>query len=185
MRIIAGEHKGRRLPGKLPNGIRPTLDAVRESIFNMLVNYIDLEDAVMADICAGSGAQGWEALSRGAKNVYFVEKNRAAVNFLKKTARLLEIPDDKYDIINLDAVKSIPVLKERHDKFDFIFTDPPYNSSFLNPLIQAAADSELLAPEGLFAVETAKDEKLLIPEKLKMFKEKKFGGSKIYWLENA
>ena len=84
MRIVGGEHKGRQLQGKLPSGIRPTLDAVRESIYNILNNYFDWEATTMADICSGSGAMGLEALSRGAKKVYFVDKSKQACNHIKK-----------------------------------------------------------------------------------------------------
>jgi 16S rRNA (guanine966-N2)-methyltransferase len=185
MRIISGEYRGRQLPGKLPGGIRPTLDAVRESIFNMLINYIDLSEATVADICAGSGAQGWEALSRGAKKVYFVEKSRQAVNFLKRSQSLLKVPKEKCEILNMDAVKAVSVLKASQGQFDFIFTDPPYDSPFLNLLIEQVAETNLLAPDGFFCVETGKDETIEIPEQFKLFKEKKFGGSKVFWLENA
>ena len=70
MRIISGRWKGRRIETKLPSGIRPTQDAIKETIFNILNNYIGFEDIECADICAGAGMLGIEALSRGAKKVY-------------------------------------------------------------------------------------------------------------------
>ena len=183
MRIIAGEYKSRSLPGKLPNGIRPTLDAIRENIFNIINNYFDIEDIVIADICAGSGAVGIEAISRGAKKVYFVDKSRNACSFIQKNLDFLKVPKAKYEILCLDAIKAINIIQDNEDNLDFIFTDPPYYSEFLNSLIEQVAKLELLSEDGVFAVETAKNEVFKIPDALYSFREKVYGDSKISFLE--
>ena len=84
MRIVSGKYGGRRLSLKLPEGIRPTSDNTRESIFNILNNYIDWDGLTVLDICAGTGALGFEALSRGAEYTVFIEKIDGHLNLLKK-----------------------------------------------------------------------------------------------------
>lgn len=184
MRIVGGEHKGRQLQGKLPSGIRPTLDAVRESIYNILNNYFAWEETTMADICSGSGAMGLEALSRGAKKVYFVDKSKQACIHIKKMIGILKTPANRYEILNLDAVKAVAILKANEGQFDFIFTDPPYNSPFIELLLEQIAATDLLEEDGVFGVEIAKDENISIPESFSNFREKKYGGSKVLFLEN-
>ncbi len=185
MRIIGGIHKGRHLPGKLPHGIRPTLDAVRESLFNIISNYYDMEDLILADICAGSGAIGTEALSRGAKKVFFVDKSHQACNYIQKNLDLLKVPKSDYEILQIDALKAPVVIKGMAEEIDFIFTDPPYDSPFLNSLIQEVSEIKILEEDGIFAVETGKDEAISIPETFSCFRERKYGGSKIFFLEWA
>ena len=88
IRIIAGQHRGRKLPVLMADGLRPTTDRVKETVFNWLMPYI--QDATCLDCFAGSGGLGFEALSRGAKSVTFIELNKAAAQQLKENKALLK-----------------------------------------------------------------------------------------------
>jgi len=88
IRIIAGKHRGRKLPVLMAEGLRPTTDRVKETVFNWLMPYI--QDAKCLDCFAGSGSLAFEAMSRGAKEVTLLELNKAAVNQLKKKPTLIK-----------------------------------------------------------------------------------------------
>jgi len=121
IRIIAGEFKGRRL--KTPTGrtVRPTADRVREAWFNILQGSI--EGARVLDLFAGSGALGFEALSRGAVSVDFVEKHTASLRVIHANASLLNV-GDHVTIHRTDAMRFAEQLQPR--AYDVAFADPPY-----------------------------------------------------------
>ena len=136
MRIIAGKLKGRVL--KIPRGIRPTSQKVREALFSILGNRII--DGVVLDLFAGSGALGIEALSRGAKSATFVDNNRKCVQTIKVNLELCGLSsfqssslrrkerDEKIEIrvLSMEALKAIRFFERKGERFDLIFLDPPY-----------------------------------------------------------
>jgi 16S rRNA (guanine966-N2)-methyltransferase len=121
LRIIAGEFKGRRLKTPTGHTVRPTADRVREAWFSILQQSIP--DARVLDLCAGSGALGFEALSRGASAVDFVETHRASLAALKANAAALEV-EDRVTIHRVDAVRFAERLQPA--QYDVAFADPPY-----------------------------------------------------------
>lgn len=124
MRIISGEFKSRRFKSKLPDGIRPTTDMAKESLFNIFDNLFDYENLKILDLYAGSGGIGIEFLSRGAEFVHFNDKNIKSINYIKNI--LAELKVNNYKLSKSSA--SI-ILKEFGQDFEIIFVDPPYNSS--------------------------------------------------------
>jgi 16S rRNA (guanine(966)-N(2))-methyltransferase RsmD len=102
MRIIAGEYRGRTLKSPPDNKTRPTSDRLRETIFNILAPRID-DDTRVLDLCAGTGAIGIEALSRGAGFVTFVDRSRRSCALIEENLDLLHIPEDKTEVIGLTA----------------------------------------------------------------------------------
>ena len=122
MRIVAGKYRGRTLNQFDGEKIRPTLDMVRESLFNIIQNKI--VDKVFLDLYCGTGAVGIEALSRGAEIVVFNDASRDSIALLKKNLDKIKADED-YEISNKDAVQ---FLKTTDKKFDIIFLDPPYKS---------------------------------------------------------
>ncbi len=153
--IIAGRFKKRKLV--TPKGVttRPTLNKVRETLFNICQG--EIEGATFLDLFAGSGAIGLEALSRGAASVTFVEKDRAALQALAENIKMLGV-EKETNLIKSDVFKAV----EHLSVFDIIFADPPYGQGFgerLLPLITKKAllkgslfieeSSELAEPEGL------------------------------------
>ena len=133
---------------------RPTLDRVKESLFNIRQNQV--EDAVVLDLFAGSGAIGIEFLSRGAEKVYFCDKSPKAVDMIKKNLDKTKLKD-KATILNNDYIDCIDKIK--NIKFDIIFLDPPYKENFSKQAIKKISESKLLKNEGNIIVETDEHER--------------------------
>lgn len=151
MRIIAGDWRGRLLKAPAGAATRPTADRVREALFSMLASRLGtFEGLRVADLFAGSGALGFEALSRGAAHVTFVEQDRAALDAIRANAAALKA-DDRVRILAGSALR-LPASKP----FDLIFADPPYEAGAGSKAAQAAAS--WLAPGGWMSVETARGE---------------------------
>lgn len=127
MRIIAGKYRGRTLRSLRGMDIRPTSDRLRETLFNVLTagNPEALQGTVWLDLFAGTGAVGIEALSRGAKQVYFGETSPAAVKLIEQNLQRLGI-NDGYKIQRDDVSGILWRLKRQHVAVDVVFLDPPY-----------------------------------------------------------
>jgi 16S rRNA (guanine966-N2)-methyltransferase len=150
MRVIAGIYKGRRLKTLEGSSVRPTSDRLRETIFNILTPRI--EGARFADVCAGSGAIGIEALSRGARHVTFIESSLKAARIISDNLRNCGIRGD-YRMINRDAIRALKNLASEKAQFDVIYFDPPYNSDLYTPIMWVIATYGLLAENGVVIVE--------------------------------
>lgn len=151
MRIIAGEFRGRIIKSPQDNKTRPTSDRLRETLFNILQPEMD-EDKRFLDLCAGTGAVGIEALSRGTGFVTFVDKSRRACGLIEENLDLLKIPEEETEIICLPAEKFI--MREPQQNWHLIFYDPPYQTDYSKVLARiGAAGSTLLDPEGRLIVE--------------------------------
>lgn len=146
MRIIAGALKGRRLESPDWPGLRPTADKLRETLFNILG---PLDGARVLDGCAGTGAVGIEALSRGAAHVTFVERDARAVRLIERNLAHAGIGADRRDIIRADL--AVAVRRLPGQPFDLIFLDPPYGARELSGALEAVepivADSTQLVVE--------------------------------------
>lgn len=151
MRIIAGKYKGQTLFSPKGEAVRPTSEQLRGALFNICGNRI--EGASFLDLFAGSGAIGLEALSRGAAQVVFVEKDFLALQTIKKNIAKLGCERD-CKILAIDAKAALKRLKH---PFDLIYIDPPYLYTHKNcmELLQTIDDSSLLGPEGLLFLERA------------------------------
>ena len=148
VRIIGGHWRRRILNFPDSEGLRPTPDRVRETVFNWLGQ--DLTGLACLDLFAGSGAMGFEAASRGAARVTMIDQSPKVVAALEANARLLDT-DRRLQIVRGDAVKSAPSFVSREGKFDVLFLDPPYRQGWLErlgPLLPA-----LLADDGELYVE--------------------------------
>ena len=121
LRIIGGDFKRRVLPFADIDGLRPTPDRVRETLFNWLM--WDVQNADVLDLCAGSGALSFESISRGAANVTMIEPNNTQAKFLKENLQLLKIQNCK-----LHATTAQQTLRNfKNEQFDLVFLDPPYS----------------------------------------------------------
>ena len=144
IRIIAGQFRGRKLSFQAAQGLRPTLDQVRETVFNWLS--AEIHGAKCLDLFAGSGALGFEALSRGAVEVEFVDNNSNAISNIKQNLSLLSAHSSR--CINLTAELFI---QSSSSKFDLIFVDPPYNLGLIeNTLLNL---KQHLTEDGLVYIE--------------------------------
>lgn len=153
MRIIAGKWRGRAL--EVPPGLttRPTADRVREALFSMLASRLgNFEDLRIADIFAGSGALGFEALSRGAAHVTFIESDPKATDSIRRNADRLGATAQ----IMTGSALRLP----RSEPFDLIFADPPYGGGLGSAVVAAVENAGWLASGGWMSVETSRSESL-------------------------
>ena len=149
MRIIAGQFRGRQLQAPPGSATRPTGDRVREALFSMLVSRLgSFEDLRVADLYAGSGALGLEALSRGAAEAVFVETDPKAQAAIKANAAKLGVTD-KVRVLGGSAL-ALP----RSEPFDLILADPPYANGSGTALVRAVTQAGWLAPGGWLSIET-------------------------------
>jgi 16S rRNA (guanine(966)-N(2))-methyltransferase RsmD len=150
MRIISGFLRGRRL--RAPDGLatRPTSDRVREGLFNILAPRI--EGSRFLDVCAGSGAVGLEAISRGADSVVFVEQSRRALAQLEENIEMLGV-DASTRIVPKEAVAALKTLAAKEEAFDIVYVDPPYDAELYRPILRFLGRSDLVAPDGVVIVE--------------------------------
>ena len=180
IRIIAGSARGIVL--RTPKGMatRPTLNQVRESIFNVLAN-IGIMDTRVLDIFAGTGAMGLEALSRGAAKAVFIDK--ATLRCLRENAEKAGMID-KSSFISRDVYTALETL--RGQTFDYVFMDPPYCRGYVDQVLKKITECSLLADEAVVTVEHSADEspeEEFLPAHFRIWKTKKFGGTVITYLQ--
>lgn len=148
MRIIAGSLRGRRLnpPQNLP--VRPTTDMARESLFNILNNYVDYEECSVMDLFAGTGAVSFEFVSRGAREVTSIDINAQCTDYIKAECV-------RMDVRNMHVVRAdvFDLLKRANRKFDIVFADPPYSIDGLGSLPDLVFEREVLTEDGIFVLE--------------------------------
>jgi 16S rRNA (guanine966-N2)-methyltransferase len=153
LRIIGGEWRSRKLKFIDAPGLRPTPDRVRETLFNWL--QMDIRNARCLDLFAGSGAIGLEALSRGAREVVFIEKNAAIVNQLRENLKILNAESK---VIHADALSYLDNL-EASEAFDVIFLDPPYRQGLLEKSLNQLIAKQAINPNTRIYLEHESEEK--------------------------
>ncbi len=169
LRIIGGEWKRRQLAFASIDGLRPTPDRVRETLFNWLM--WDVQNARVLDLCTGSGALSFEALSRGAASVVMIEPDRTQAQYLKDNLELLRVSSQRAKLKVATAQQSLTGLKEQ---FDLVFLDPPYSLDLWQELAQLA--DPLIAAQGLIYVEADRDlAQLQLPQGWSQIKVTKAG----------
>lgn len=164
----------------MPEGVRPTTDKSRESLFSTLDNYIYFDGKNVLDCYAGSGLVGFEFLSRDANHCTFVEKNFKPITVIKQFADDLNLGKDQYSIVKSDV---IAYLSKTDEKYNIIFSDAPYHLLTGSRIISIVSERKLLPHEGFLIIETENTEQLEIPPTFTLVKEKKFGISKLTILE--
>ena len=151
MRIIAGSWRGRPLIAPPGDATRPTADRTREALFSMLVSRLGSFDGLkVADVCAGTGALGLEALSRGAAHCTFVERERSAIEALRANIAKLGAEAD---------VRTVAAEGFVGGPFDLVLIDPPYGTGLGQKILPKIG----LAPGGWASIETAKNEEVTVP----------------------
>lgn len=156
MRVIAGHYRGRNLKNPPDLRTRPTSDRLRETLFNVLAPRID-ETTRFLDLCAGTGAIGIEALSRGADFALFVDKSRKSCGLIEANLDLLSIPEDQTEVVLADAEEFLRRAEKSgrtENAFDIVYFDPPYSSDYRFVLDQlAVTDEKILRQDGILVVE--------------------------------
>lgn len=171
IRIIGGAHKGRRLPVLDEEGLRPTTDRIRESLFNWL--QFSIRDKRCLDLFAGTGALGFEALSRGASHVTFIEKNKRVAAQLKSNIELLQF-ESLTELERMDAMHYLNMTEGT--PYDVIFLDPPYHSDLLERALAKLPDcAHLYHDETLLYIEHEKAKSPTVPPGWQAYKSNHTG----------
>lgn len=160
MRIIAGKYRGRNLKSPPTLEVRPTSDRLRETLFNVLAPRI--QETRVLDLCAGSGAIGIEALSRGAAHVTFVDRSRKMCGLIESNLDLTRVPEDETEVIQSEMTDFLRAFVKEDGKqrfsargpWDVIFFDPPYDSDYLAVLkLFGLPGDNLISKEGMLVAE--------------------------------
>ena len=169
IRLISGQWKGRKLPVREVEGLRPTTDRVKETLFNWLA--ADVRGSRCLDLFAGSGSLGFEALSRYADHVMMVEMDRGAAQQLAKNLQTLQSQQAR--IVNQDA---LTVLAGPSEPFDIIFLDPPFRRDLLDAVCRRLEQGGWLSAEALIYIERESEgEPPELPANWRLLKDKQAG----------
>lgn len=177
VRIIAGDFRGRRLPVTSLDGLRPTTDRVRETLFNWLMH--EVRGSRCLDLFAGSGALGFECLSRGAARVDFVELDRRVAKQIEANIELLKV-SDRAQVWNQSADAFL--RRKVQAPYDLVFIDPPFARGELLNVVSNLNDSALISNQSLIYLESpSADESPAVPDNWSIWRQGKAGAS-IYTL---
>ena len=179
MRIIAGEWRGRKLVAPEGRQTRPTADRTRETLFSMLASRLGSFDGLrVADLYAGSGALGLEALSRGAAHATFVETDRAALKAIDQNVTALAAAA-RVSMRAMSATALPPT-----EGYDLVFADPPYTPGSGTAVAETVAKAGWLAPGGWMAIETHKGEAVAPPNGWDIVAERDVGRARLTLLRS-
>ena len=170
MRIIAGTARNRRIEAPEGRNTRPTLDRVRENLFNILQTRI--RDSYVLDLFAGSGALSFEALSRGAEKAVLCDSDRNASRIEHKNCELLGFTD-RAEIFCCDWKTAVRKLTDRQDRFDLVFLDPPYRMTDLQEVAESIYP--LMKNDGLVIVEHEAGKNIMFSDRFEKKDERKWG----------
>ncbi len=181
MRIISGRYKGKKLQGPLGyETTRPTSDRAKEALYNILSNEVRWEGLEVADIFAGSGALGIEALSRGSTSCIFIDKDKTAQGIIRKNIEAIGEAKSSEIRGTIEDIK-----RSRADKFDIVFMDPPYYSNLLSEALATLIRYKKLKTESLIILEMDKEEELELSEEFHIKDTRIYGKAKFMIIEIA
>lgn len=175
MRVIAGSARSIILKTRKGSDTRPTTDKIKETLFNMIS--FDIGDAFVLDLFAGSGALGIEALSRGACEVVFIEKDREAISCIKENLKKTRL-DDKAVVLAADVLRALENLSVEK-AFDIVFMDPPYNKNLEEKVLKILEKTSYIDDNTMIIIELSKETELNLDEniwsciKTKLYKSNK------------
>lgn len=174
MRVISGTARGTKLYSLEGNNTRPTLDRVKESLFNIIG--LKVRDAVVLDLFSGSGAIGIEAASRGAKKVILCDKSKDAISIINKNIEKTKLQKNT-KVINSDYKEA---LKKTNCTYDIIYIDPPYATNLVKESVEEILKNEYLNSSGIIIIETDEEERINkelneIKEKIDIYDKRKYG----------
>ncbi len=181
MRVLTGIYKGRPLRTVNDRSVRPATGRVRQTIFDILVHRAGLDGARILDLFAGSGSLGIECLSRGAREVTFVESDPEAVRYLKQNVQSLGC-EDQTDIILADAME---FLRGHYKPFDIVFADPPYRFPETPLLPDTVFGSGLVTDQGYLLIEHTTDIRFTDSAHYHVTAEKRFGRTVVTFLQQG
>ena len=175
MRVVAGSAKSLKLKTIEGMETRPTQDRIKETLFNMI--QYDIPGSTFLDLFSGSGGIGIEALSRGAKEAYFVEKAKPALRCIRENLRYTKL-DKKAQVLATDVNSAIRQLETKNVTFDHIFMDPPYYKNMFIDALSSIDEADLLCDDGIIVVEhDTKDKFVDKIGRLEKTRDKKYGNT--------
>jgi 16S rRNA (guanine(966)-N(2))-methyltransferase RsmD len=181
MRIITGKYKGRNITTVPDKSVRPATDRVKSTIFNVLQNRLSLHGIQVLDLFAGSGNLGFEALSRGAANILFVEDSRLVMNEIRSNAERLGCSGE-CEFLQSDALS---FMKQTQESFDLIFADPPYAYEEISVLPALAFTGKLLKKEGFLIIEHSKQTVFAPSPNYLLAVQKEFGNTRVSFFTHS
>lgn len=179
MRIIAGKFKNQKLISPEDQDIRPTTDRIRESLFNILSHQHWLppfSNLKCLDGFCGTGALGFEALSRGAAHVTFIDSHVKSLKICTENQEKFDSSQEYTKLLKADLTKTLPFFGSA---FDLIFLDPPYHKDFVGKAIETLRAAGAFKDKTILVLESHKNESFLAPEGLHLLVEKCYGQTKI------
>lgn len=181
MRIISGKSRGTKLFTLEGLETRPTLDRVKESLFNIIQDRI--QDSIVLDLFSGSGAIGLEFASRGASKVYLCDNSKEAVKIINSNIEKTNL-QEKVSLYNMDFKDVLQKVKEV--KFDIIFLDPPYKTSFIKEALEQILNYDCIKKDSLIIVETDEEERITSEIKnlnVEVIDKRKYGRAHIIFIQ--
>ena len=170
IRLISGKWRGKKLPVKNKEGLRPTTDRTKETLFNWLMH--DIRDSNCLDCFSGSGSLAFEALSRFANKALLLERDKQVATQLKENLTILKA--DNGIILETDSIDYLQ--KKANQQFDIVFVDPPFNKGLITPCCQALEKNNYLMPQALIYIEMEIQlTDIDLPTNWQLLKEKKTG----------
>ena len=181
MRIISGKARGTKLYTLEGMNTRPTLDRVKESIFNIIQG--EIQDAKVLDLFSGCGAIGLECLSRGAKKAVLCDKSKEAIGIIKRNVQKTHM-EDSAEILNVDFEACLEKIKNQ--QFDIIYLDPPYATDYISKALTKIVENKIINAESIIIVETD-DERRILKEleniEVQIVDQRKYGRATIIFLK--
>jgi 16S rRNA (guanine(966)-N(2))-methyltransferase RsmD len=171
MRVITGRYKGRIIKTTEDLSVRPATDRVKQALFNVLINRMELHGTRVLDLFAGSGSLGIESLSRSAEHVTFVDISEKAIDCMEQNVRILGC-ESQVEILQMDGMN---YLTRSNASFDIIFADPPYKFKQTREIPEIVFRRKLMKPRGYLVVEHATDVRFETTALYHVALEKKFG----------
>ena len=178
MRIIAGRARGTQLLAPKGLDTRPTQDKVKESLFSMI--QLDVPDAAVLDLFAGSGALALESLSRGAQSAVMVDKSREALDCIRKNIAKMRM-DEQATILPMDWTQALLKCKQLGKTFDLVFLDPPYRMTELGEMCGNMVELGLLNTDAMMVLEHRTGVELVMPDGFVLEKERTYGETQIHF----
>lgn len=170
IRLISGKWRGKKLPVKDKEGLRPTTDRTKETLFNWLMH--DVRDANCLDCFSGSGSLAFEALSRFAKNALLLERDKQVAQQLRENLKTLKV--DNANVIETDSINYLQQTAAQ--QFDIVFVDPPFNKGLVHPCCQALEENGYLTQQALIYIEMELQSAAVeLPGNWQLLKEKSTG----------
>ncbi|GLR72367.1 16S rRNA (guanine(966)-N(2))-methyltransferase RsmD [Agaribacter marinus] len=167
VRIIAGKHRGRKLLVRDAEGLRPTTDRMKETLFNWLIG--EVVGTKVLDLYAGSGSLGFESLSRGAAEVTFFELDKNNYHLIQENAKQLDAEQE----VKIHHGDSFELLKKQNTQFELVFVDPPFNKNLLKSSLNALIEENSLTDGAKIYIEHEANLRLDLPNCFEIDKQKK------------